>query len=124
LPGNNHRFVTYWKQQQANQQRQNRALADQARLELEQIVQFLLEAYPVQQIILFGSLVKGQFGSTSDIDLAVAGLPSSSFFEAYGAITRLTQFKVDLKPLESLHPHFRRRVLKQGEKLYEKPVRS
>lgn len=120
----NRRFVTYWKQQQANQQRQNRALAGQARLELDQIVRFLSEAYSVQQIILFGSLVTGHFGPTSDIDLAVAGLPAANFFEAYGAITRLTQFQIDLKPLESLHPHFRRRVLGQGEVLYEKPDRS
>jgi hypothetical protein len=32
-----------------------------------------------------------------------------------------SRFTVDLKPLEDLHPHFHRRVLAQGEIIYEAP---
>lgn len=112
-------FVTYWKQQQTLRQRQNRALTQLARNDLKQIVQVLQENYGVQRIILFGSLAKDRFTAESDIDLAVAGLAPADFFTAYAEANRLSRFPVDLKPLESLHPHFYQRVLAQGEILYE-----
>ena len=114
-------FITYWKKQRAGRELQNQLLAQQARCSLKQIMQVLAETYKVQQVILFGSLAKDKFTMTSDIDLAVAGLAPENFFEAYAHVNRLTQFQVDLKPLESLTPHFYRRVLEQGEILYEKP---
>lgn len=112
-------FVTYWKRQQAIRRRQNQRLAQAARRDLDRIVQTLRESYGVQQVILFGSLAKGQFTAESDIDLAVAGLAPADFFTAYAEVNRLSRFKVDLKPLGSLHPHFRQRVLTQGEVIYE-----
>lgn len=115
-------FVTYWKQQQTLLEHQNRQAAHRARRDLEPIVQLLRERYRVQHIILFGSLAKGQFTTRSDIDLAVAGLAPANFFTALADANQLSQFKVDLKPLEKLHPHFYHRVLSQGETLYEAPV--
>lgn len=112
-------FVTYWKQQQALRLRQNRQAAKLARCDLDKISQVLRERYRVQRIVLFGSLAKGQFTNESDIDLAVAGLAPEDFFTAYAEIDQLSQFKVDLKPLENLHSHFYHRVLAQGEVLYE-----
>lgn len=108
-------FITYWKQQQAERRHQNQQAAQLARRELKKLVQVLRDRYGVQRIILFGSLVKGRFSDESDIDLAVAGLSPTEFFTAYAEINQLTQFRVDLKPLESLHPHFYRRILAQGE---------
>ncbi len=112
-------FVAYWKQQQARRRRQNQELTRVARRDLERIAQTLRDNYGVQRIILFGSLVKGRFTAESDIDLAVAGLVPTDFFTAYAEVNRLSRFNVDLKPLESLHPHFFRRVLAQGEIIYE-----
>jgi predicted nucleotidyltransferase len=114
-------FVTYWKRQQAIRRRRNQRLTQVARCDLERITQALKDNYGVQRIILFGSLAKGQFTAESDIDLAVAGLAPSDFFNAYAEINRLSRFTVDLKPLEDLHPHFHRRVLAQVEILYEAP---
>ena len=114
-------YIAYWKKQQAIRRHENQALADEARQDLGRIVQHLRDEYGVERVILFGSLAKNKFTSTSDIDLAVAGLAPENFFEAYAHVNRLTQFQVDLKPLESLTPHFYRRVLEQGEILYEKP---
>ncbi len=87
----------------------------------EPIVQILRDGYGVRCIILFGSLVKGRFTSQSDIDLAVEGLAPDKFFTACDEINQASHFKVDLKPLERLYSHFRRRVLTQGETLYESP---
>jgi predicted nucleotidyltransferase len=114
-------FVAYWKKQQAQLRRQNKQLAKLARQDLNRIVQVLRNDYGVQRIILFGSLVKGQFTAESDIDLAVTGLAPANFFTAYAEVNRLSQFKVDLKPLERLHPHFYQRVLAHGETIYEAP---
>ena len=115
-------FVTYWKQQQTLLEKQNAQDARRARYDLEPIVQLLRERYRVQRIILFGSLAKGQFTTRSDIDLAVASLAPADFFAALADANQLSRFKVDLKPLEKLTPHFYRRVLSQGETLYEAPI--
>lgn len=114
-------YVVYWKQQQVNHRRQNQRLAQVARRDLRQIVQTLRDNYGVQRIILFGSLAKNRFTAEADIDLAVAGLSPADFFTAYAEVNRLTRFRVDLKPLESLHPHFYQRILAQGEIIYEAP---
>jgi predicted nucleotidyltransferase len=112
-------YVTYWQEQQALRRRQNQQLAEAARQELGQIVELLRDVYRAQRIILFGSLVTGQFTAESDIDLAVDGLAPADFFTALAEVNRLSAFNVDLKPLESLHPHFYRRVLSRGEIIYE-----
>ena len=114
-------FITYWKQQQTLRRRYNQQLMELARRDLDLITQTLRDNYAVQRIILFGSLAKGQFTAESDIDLAVAGLAPADFFTAYAEVNRLSCFKVDLKPLESLQPHFYQRVLAQGETIYEAP---
>ena len=112
-------FVTYWKQQQILLKRQNRQAAYHARRDLERITQLLRKRYKAQRVVLFGSLAKGEFTTRSDIDLAVAGLAPADFFSALADTNQLSQFKVDLKPLEKLHPHLYRRVMSQGEILYE-----
>lgn len=114
-------FAAYWKRQQNLRRLQNQQLAEAARRDLTPIVQVLRDHYHVQRIILFGSLVKDKFTAESDIDLAAAGLAPADFFTAYAEINRLSQFKVDLKPLESLHAHFYQRVMAQGEIIYEAP---
>jgi predicted nucleotidyltransferase len=114
-------FRAYWKRQQALRRRQNRQLAQAARHDLDQIVRILSERYDAQRVVLFGSLVKGRFTAESDIDLAVAGLAPVDFFAACAEVNRVSRFQVDVKPLESLHPHFYRRVLAQGEVIYEAP---
>lgn len=114
-------YVRYWKQRQADTRRRNQKLAQEARRELDGIIQTLTDRYGAVRVILFGSLVKGRFSQESDIDLAVAGLAAGDFFAAIAEVNRLSRFQVDLKPLEGLHPHFRRRVLAQGEVVYEAP---
>jgi predicted nucleotidyltransferase len=114
-------YVAYWKKQQATRRHENQVLADEARQDLDRIVQHLHDEYEVERVILFGSLAKNRFTLSSDIDLAVAGLTAANFFTAYADLTRLTRFRIDLKPFDdSLHPHFYRRVLERGEILYEK----
>jgi uncharacterized protein len=111
-------YTEYWVRKIANQQITNQILAEKARSDVREIVDILVNNFHAQQIILFGSLVKGKFSDRSDIDLAVAGIPKQEYFAAVAAANQLTQFWVDLKPLEDLEPHFRHRVLTTGECIY------
>jgi len=115
-------YTTYWLQKIADQKAANRILAAKARSDIEKITHVLVNNFNAQKIILFGSLVKGKFSDRSDIDLAVAGIAKRDFFAALGEVNQLTQFWVDLKPLEDLEPHFLHRVLTTGEIIYERNI--
>lgn len=111
--------VTYWKRRIAQQEAQNKNMARQARSDADTIVEMLARQFGVRRVILFGSLVRGRFGETSDIDLAVEGLSKKDYFATVAEANSLTSRWVDLKPFEDLEPHFRRRVLETGDCIYE-----
>ncbi len=116
------RYVAHWKQRRAARLAANQRLAANARADLSRIIHALASRYPLQRMILFGSLARGGFAPGSDIDLAVEGLPPGDYFTALAEANRLTRFWVDLKPLEELQPHFRERVLATGESVYERTL--
>ena len=118
------RYVEYWRRRRAGQQVYNQRLAKQARSDLECIVTALACEFSATRIILFGSLVQGRFARGSDLDLAVEGIPPGDFYAALALVNRLTALWVDLKPLEDLEPHFRRRVIATGELIYETDVQQ
>lgn len=111
--------LAYWKKRRAQQAAQNQKLANQARSDVDIIVEMLVSKFGVRRVILFGSLVRGGFSETSDIDLAVEGLRKKDYFLALAEANDLTRRWVDLKPLEDLEPHFGDRVLQTGECVYE-----
>ena len=111
-------YLSYWREQQKQQDKQNQYLAQQARKNLETIIQYLIKTFPITKIILFGSLVKNKFTETSDIDLAVAGIPPALYFSALAQVNALGDRWIDLKPLEDLDGHFLQRVMETGEVLY------
>ena len=118
MAGEEVRFVSDWVRRREERRRRLQALAAEARASLPKIVEVLTRQYGVRRVILFGSLRKGRFVEASDIDLAVEGLRRADFYEALGAVNRLTWRWVDLKPLEDLEPFFRERVLREGEQLF------
>ena len=112
------KHIDYWRRRQTQQQAQSQQMALSARAAVEEIVRVLVSEFGAQQIILFGSLVRGGFAPGSDIDLAVAGIRKADYFADLAAANRLTPLWVDLKPTEDLDPHFRQRVLATGECIY------
>ena len=112
--------LEYWRSRRHQQQLKHQQLAQQARQDLQPILQVLIEQFEVSSIILFGSLAKGRFTTESDIDLAVSGIAVDRYWSALAATNRLTQRWVDLKFLETLEPHFRDRVLATGDVIYER----
>jgi predicted nucleotidyltransferase len=119
-------YLEYWQNRQREQQQQNQQLARQACENLRPIIAYLLENLPITKIILFGSLVKGKFCETSDIDLAVEGIPKDNYFQVLARVNSLSGSEgllqaerwIDLKPIEDLERHFLQRVLQTGECLY------
>jgi predicted nucleotidyltransferase len=109
------RHIDYWRQRQAEQRTEQQCLTQQAWEEVDRIAKLLQQQFGATQVIVFGSLVKDTFHSDSDIDLAVAGISAADYFAAVAAANQISQRWVDLKPLESLEPHFKERVLTTGK---------
>jgi len=80
----------------------------------------LLKKYAPSRIVLFGSLTGiDNFRLTSDIDIAVEGIPKSQFFQAYADLLMNLDIPIDLKPLEDLEGAILDRIAKEGRLLYE-----
>jgi predicted nucleotidyltransferase len=108
-------YVERWRKRQEAAYACNRRLAQQARQDVEHIAAMLRQKFGVTRILLFGSLMTDRFSAESDIDLAVASLAPADYFPALAEAGKLTDFPVDLKPLEALAPHVRDRILERGE---------
>jgi predicted nucleotidyltransferase len=79
-----------------------------------------LEHWPdLQGIWLFGSLHDGRFGLTSDVDLAVAGLPDDALLSAMALLEPLQdgEIGIDLVRLEDLDLHWQQRIKERGDVL-------
>jgi predicted nucleotidyltransferase len=76
----------------------------------------ILKAAGAEAVYLFGSTVEGRMRPDSDIDLAVAGLPPSRFFQAMGRTMLVLPRSFDLVDLDVDTPFTR--YLKQKGKLY------
>lgn len=110
-------YVAYWRVRQARQAAHNQRLSEQAHRDALAIAAMLRQEFCVTRVILFGSLAKGRFLPDSDIDLAIEGAPAATFFSALAQANKLSEFPVDLKPLEVLEPHFKARILATGEEI-------
>ncbi len=102
----------------ANQRRLVERLG-QAQKVAQQAAALLKQEFQAQQVILFGSVVHGQwFSPTSDIDLAVKQLAPDTYFTAVARLQDLSpEFKIDLVPLESCAADFQRAILQDGQVL-------
>jgi predicted nucleotidyltransferase len=79
----------------------------------------LLVARGAQRVWLFGSLVWGEAHESSDIDLAVEGLPGEDLWRAQGALLATAPCGVDLARIEEVPPTLSSRIRTAGRLLYE-----
>jgi len=70
--------------------------------------------FTVQRVLLFGSFGSGIPTPSSDVDLAVEGLPARDHFRAMAYLTEALGRTVDLVRLEDLSPRHRQRVLDES----------
>ena len=106
----NNPYLEYWQKRQKEQQEYNQKLAQEARKNLPPVIDYLKKNFPITKIILFGSLVKGKFQETSDIDLAVAGLPEKRYFQAVGHLLSLDDFDFDLVEIQYVRPEIAKAI--------------
>ena len=104
-----------------NQHFQNRDPVDEALLRrawktARRVALMLYENFGATQVAVFGSLAERDwFSEQSDIDIAVWGLPSNSYFRAVAeTISFSREFKIDLVRFESCKSAFRKRVQSQA----------
>jgi predicted nucleotidyltransferase len=86
--------------------------------DLEQVL-FILTKYPIEKIIFYGSLARGDYRDTSDIDICVKGLPDQNFFLALAECLLTTEHAVSLTDFDQTTGYFRQRILTEGKILYE-----
>jgi predicted nucleotidyltransferase len=110
-------YLDYWRDRQTQQQAESEHHLQQAWVDIAAIAQQLRTEFGATEIIVFGSLTRGGFDAESDLDIAVAGIPPQDFFAAMAAANQIGHQWVDLKPLESLEPHFLQKVLATGKRL-------
>lgn len=88
---------------------------ERARSDAGRIAAFLRNE-GAERVIGFGSAFAPdrRFKPTSDIDLAVEGLPASRYFSALAHAQDMTRFRVDIFPLESALDYLRESVRREG----------
>jgi uncharacterized protein len=78
--------------------------------------------YGIRRLSAFGSVLRDDFSTGSDLDLLVefqpGRTPGFAFFRLEGALSDLFGRRVDLNTKASLSPYFRERVLFEARDLY------
>jgi predicted nucleotidyltransferase len=98
-----------------------------ARIPVDQIkiAEFCREHH-IQRLSLFGSVLRGDFGPDSDVDVLVefepGHVPGLDFFAMEIELSELLGRKVDLNTPGFLSPLFRGKVLTEAEVQYARPA--
>ncbi|GAB6059705.1 nucleotidyltransferase family protein [Desulfonatronum parangueonense] len=98
-----------------------RSLEEQARSDVQRIVQMMIEDFSPRRIYQWGSLTRqGVFQVFSDIDLAVEGVTDPEhFFRMLGKCMEMTEFPLDLVQLERINPLHAEEIRANGLLLWE-----
>jgi uncharacterized protein len=65
----------------------------------------LKQEFGAERVVLFGSVLGAGFHETSDLDLAVWGLPESLYLKAIARLDGLDGFAIDLVEAQHAPPH-------------------
>jgi predicted nucleotidyltransferase len=101
----------------AERHRRAAGRARRLRQGLPAAAQLLGEIYGARRVVLFGSLATGSVSETSDVDLAVEGLPGPRYFAALSDLMALLACPVDLIRIEEAPESLRQRIAAEGEVL-------
>jgi uncharacterized protein len=90
----------------------------------EQALAVLCRRYHVRRLAFFGSVLRGDFGPESDVDVLVefepGRTPGLGFVRLQREISELLGHEVDLHTYRSLSRYFRDDVLREAEVKYER----
>jgi len=77
-----------------------------------------LKSIGCKEVILFGSYADGTADRTSDLDLAVSGISPRTYFRTVAEISSIVGMKVDLVTMDHLSADFKKKIQKEGRRLY------
>ena len=84
----------------------------------EQAIADVCRRYHIRRLALFGSLLRNQLRSDSDLDVLVEfdenHTPGFAFFDIEAELSQILGRKVDLNTPQFLSPHFRQEVEAQA----------
>jgi uncharacterized protein len=114
-----HDITVYQKTLRQRQARELEQLVQRREQALDlgnQAAELLKRMFGARQVMLFGSLVHGQwFSLTSDVDLAVWGLDCLVYLTAIAHLQDLSpEFKIDLVRMERCQPGLEQIILQEG----------
>ncbi|MDG2617775.1 nucleotidyltransferase domain-containing protein [Thermoleptolyngbya sichuanensis XZ-Cy5] len=96
------------------QQQRQRYLEKQRQQALElahHLAQRLREEFNVRRVVLFGSVLsETAFHETSDLDLAVWGLPPAAYLKALARLSEQSEIPIDLVEAESASPYIQEAI--------------
>jgi hypothetical protein len=79
----------------------------------------------IRKLAFFGSVLREDFASASDVDVLVEfepeHIPGLAFFDMEAELSRILGCKVDLNTPQFLSPYFRERALAEAEVQYVAP---
>jgi len=88
----------------------------------EQLAEFC-KRHHIMRLALFGSVLRDDFGPSSDIDVLVefepAHTPGLKFFSMEGELSSLVGAKIDLNTPGFLSDRFRDRIVREAEVLFD-----
>jgi predicted nucleotidyltransferase len=110
---------------EAHREREARRAEDQERRrarvlrDVERAARVLRERYGADEVYVFGSVAyrDRDFRSSSEVDLAVTGLPLESFFEAWREAEQVVGRKLDLVDLGTAGEGITRVIREYGRKV-------
>lgn len=106
-----HRLRRLLTQQRARELERRRELAWQ---KAREVASFLREAYGARQVILYGSLARGDFRETSDIDLYVEGF-TGPYWQMLARADRLAApFEISIVCAEDALPSLQEEIAREG----------
>lgn len=103
-------YVEGWRARIARETERTERVLGEIRPRLMDAVRLLVEHYGVTKAVVFGSLASGRFRpGRSDVDLAVAGLASSSYHRAWAEVVDSLgdEAFLDLVRIEEAGPRLR-----------------
>lgn len=89
--------------------------ADAAGRTARKIARELIKRFGARKVVLFGSLARGDFKHSSDIDLAVWGIPAAQFYRAVAFATGFSpDWNVDIIDAEECQTSLRTVINEEG----------
>ncbi len=81
------------------------------------------QKHHIRKLSLFGSVIRDDFGSHSDIDVLVEfepeHIPGLDFFDIQDELSELLGRKVDLNTPGFLSPYFKKEILNEAKVIYD-----